>query len=283
MRKVAVILSDLHCASKIGLLMPETVLYDENGEPYQPNLTEVQKWLLECYEKDIESVKELAADSPLYLIVNGDITHGMKYPEGLIDDNIYNHAKIAAVCLDRWASLPNLRAMRLIHGTVAHEMTGCGLSALVASALALMHSNLNVKVLRHALFDINGVTFDCAHHGPGVGIRTWTNGNQLRYYLKSLMLEEIIAGNKPPDIVVRSHVHTYAHERVEIHGNNNEDVCVSDGYVTPSYCGMGLHGQQMTRSAQWLSSGLVAFEILDKHVEAYPFWRKIDLRTKETL
>ena len=262
--------------------MPETILYDENAEEYNPRLTETQQWLLECYEADMNSVKELAGDDELYIIVNGDLTHGLRYPEGIVDDNIYNHARIAATCLDRWTQLPNLAAVRLLHGTVAHEMSGCATSPMVAAALGAMHPQLDIKVTRHALFEVNDQTFDCAHHGPTVGIRNWTNGNQLRYYLRSLMMDEIIAGREPPRIVARAHVHAYAHERVEVRGNDHNDVSVSDIYVTPSYCGMGHHAQQVTRSAHTLQVGLIAFEVNDD-VVAHPFWRKVDFRTKERL
>jgi len=98
------------------------------------------------------------------------------------------------------------------------------------------------------------------------------------------MLDEIMSGRTPPRVVMRAHFHTYTHERVEITGTSNDDVWVSDIFILPSYCGLGHHTVQITRSVYEASCGLVVLEFEDgKYVAAHPFWRKEDLRVKEEL
>jgi hypothetical protein len=232
----------------------------------------------------MQAARELVGDDEVSVVINGDITNGIKYPENLVDDNIYNQARIAASALEPWTEFPTFKSMRFIHGTATHEMTGCATSALVAEAMRVFAPGSDIKVARHALFDVGVDTIDAAHHGPSPGIRNWTQGNQLRYYLRSLMLDEIVCGRTPPRVVMRAHFHTYTREQVEIRGNNNSDVIVSDIFILPSYCGLGHHAVQVTRSSYIASCGLVVLEFEDgKYVAAHPFWRKEDLRTKESL
>jgi len=166
LRKFIVFLADLHCASKVGLLIPGTELYDENGETYEPCLTDTQKWLYECYKQDIQAVKDLVGDDEISVVINGDITNGTKYPEHLVDDNIYNQTRIAAKALEPWLGFSGFKSMRFIHGTRAHELPGCATSALVAEAMRVYAPSTDIKVARHALFDVGIDTIDAAHHGP---------------------------------------------------------------------------------------------------------------------
>jgi len=293
MRKIVVILSDTHAGHKLALMNPATVLWEDaigaamqgrDPAPYHPSLTISQRWLWDCYQEDLCNVAALADGDPLYVIHNGDITWGSKYPNNLVDDTEAAQVEIARWNLQPWLELENLQAVRIIHGTESHEFGRGSAARLVVSGLNAWEPNLDATELRHGLFDVDGVKIDCAHHGPTTGIRNWTQGNQLRYYLRSLMLDEIIAGRMPPRVVVRSHFHDFAHEWVEVRGQSPDACWEADILVTPAYAMMTHYATQATRSAYLQAAGLVALEIVDGELAGiHPFWRRMDLRTEERL
>ena len=95
------------------------------------------------------------------------------------------------------------------------------------------------------------------------------------------MLEEILAGNVPPRIVIGAHYHSYARETVEI---EREGVLLrSTIYLCPSYCGLNHYSHKVTRSVHKITCGLLAFAVEDGEVTEKVFKRVTDLRTKETL
>jgi len=279
--------SDTHGGHKLGLLHPDTIIMEEGpdgeADEFTPALTATQRWLWECYQQDIESVRELAGNDAIVVVHNGDLTWGLKFPEGVVSFTPFGQTSIALWNMRPWLDLPNLRAMRFIHGTASHEFGQGSTSLAVAHELELLASasglETNIGARRHSLLSIDWVSFDCAHHGPSAGMRQWTTGNQLRYYLKSLMNDEIVRHREPPRVTVRSHYHTYCRETVRI-GTEYE----SDIVVTPAYCGMSHYAVQATRSAYLQGCGMVAFEIVDGRLrDIRPFVRTLDLRTEEAI
>jgi len=276
--------ADTHGGHKLGLMPPDVVLYDEdeNGAlvPYTPELTATQKWLWECYEEDLARLEEIAGGDEIILIHNGDATHGDKYPEQLVTTRKADQLRIAAGNLKRAAQVKGVSKMRLLIGTGSHTF-GEGSSPLILSDL-LQPTIGDVKCLNHGLFSVDGVKSDVAHHGPGAGIRQWTNGNQLRYYVRSLMNDALIDGDKPPDLVVRAHFHTYCRETVRM--TTKQGVFKTEALILPSYCGMSAYSRQATRSASRIGCGMAVAEIVyGVLVDIYPLVRVVDLRTKEEL
>jgi hypothetical protein len=130
----------------------------------------------------------------------------------------------------------------------------------------------------HGLMDINGVTVDYAHHGPYPGSREWLKGNVARFYLRDLMLRDIQDGKRPPDLVLRAHYHSPAHEYLE---QSNQ---ASELYVVPSYCGLDDHSTQATQSIDRVTFGMLAIETVDgKIVGRHKFYHSIDIRKREAL
>lgn len=295
-RQLLVTLADLHAGHRLGLLNPDTLLPadDERGHPapWTPELTATQRWLWHCYQEDMGLARALAGDDAAVLVVVGDITWGNRYPEQCVSENVADQAIMAARCLDPWTRWPNLRVLRLVHGTQSHEYGRGAMPELVARLLggptpALPTrgegwEGLDARAVRHTLLELDGVAFDLAHHGPAAGIREWTRGNVLEYYTRSLMLTALVAGEEPPAAIVRAHYHDYARRTVRMVAGNRE--VVTEAIALPGYTGMTHYATQATRSASTLACGLVAWEIVDGALaEVHPFWRKVDIRTRVTL
>lgn len=285
-RRILVAMADSHGGNQLGLLSPDTVLYRENErgeiEPWTPELSSVQRYLWRLYESHINSVIELAGGDDIILLHVGDLTQGVRYPSLLVSNRIADQFVIGEENLVPWFAHENVRVVRLAKGTGSHVFGEGSAEVLVAHNLSHRFPDRDVKPLYHGLLNVGGVTVDYAHHGPGPGIRDWTRGNQLRYYLKSLVAGDWKAGRVPPRLVLRGHYHAFVWETVRDRLGGTP--YTFDLVLLPCYCGMGDHGHRATRSAWEQYHGLVAFEIAyGQIVEVHPFYELLDLRTEETV
>lgn len=280
-RRIVAALADLHSGHKLGLMDPETVLPSDDG-PYTPSTTATQRYLWGLYQEYIGQVVELAAGDDIVLFHNGDLMHGDRYPEQLVSTRKADFVLIAARNLRPWMRVPNVKALRILLGTAAHNFGEGSAEILVAEMLAGQCPKLDVRAYYHGLVGVGGVEFDVSHHGPYPGSRKWLEGNSLRYYLRSLMMDELLDGREPPRVVLRAHYHRYLREtvRVEVRDRTYEN----DIVLLPSFCGLGGYAHQRARSVHKQTHGLVAFEIVGgRLVDIYPFKKTLDVRTKEVL
>lgn len=277
---------------KLGLCNPGVVLHeeDEHGQlaPRQKpvNLTAWQQYLWEVYLWCIAEVKDLAKDDPIFLVHNGDLTHGNVHAGTMVSDRLADQLLIAEANFWPWLDLPDLTGIRLTSGTPSHEFFLDSAPVLVAEMLTRHPRQPNVGVVQHGLCEVAGIIMDYAHHGPGPGIRDWLRGNQLRYYMRSILAEHLRTGLQPPDLVVRSHFHEYVRETIYYHNQavSTIDEKRMDGILTPSFSGLTEHGRKVTRSTYLLGNGLVAAEIEDGQVRRIqPFIKNLDLRRKEAI
>lgn len=281
-----VALSDTHGGHKLGLLNPDTTLYDENeaGDmvPWTPKLTAFQEYLWPLYQNTIEKVKALVGQDEVIVIHNGDATQGNRFPQHLVSTRMADQIIIAINNLKVWLDVPNVTALRIVKGTGAHVFDEGSSEILIAEQLKALYPERDVACLYHGLLDVNGYTIDYAHHGPGGGMRDWTKGNMVRLYLLDMINREWKAGRYPPHLVLRGHYHTWVWETVResLRGR----VCRFDAVVLPSWCGLGEHGMKSTKSQNVIVNGLALLEIVDGQLRnIYPLNESIDIRTKETL
>lgn len=283
MRRVIIaVVSDTHGGHRLGLLNPNTVLYAENeiGEwdYFRPELTESQRFLWDRYMEWMKQVFDFAGGDDLILIHNGDETQGKKYVDQLVSTRLADQIVIARDNLNPWYAYSNLAAVRIVAGTAAHSFSEGSSAILVREQLSLNHPQINTSVLYHGLLNINGVIVDYAHHGPGPGSRNWLRGNVARFYLRDLMLREILAGKRPPGLVLRAHFHAPVYEYLETGG------CSSHFYITPAMCMIGEHGIQATRSVEEITVGILALEVVDGEIKQdLRLYQTLDIRTRETL
>ena len=286
-RRIALILADFHSGHRLGLMSPNVELgdYDERGTPcvFTPEQTAMQKYLWKRYEIDLDSVQQLAKDDEMVIFVNGDLHQGEKYKNRMVTTLLSNHILIGVDNVRRAIKAKNVKTVRILQGTDAHNY-GSGASEVLATRLLQDMPGKDIKCVAHSLANIDGVTFDLAHHGPPPGSRYWLNGNVARYYLRSAMMTDLGLGKKPADVYVRAHYHTFIWETVRIEFDGV--LYTSHIVITPSYFGLSSHGRQATRSVPIQTHGCVAFEIVNGKLAGdgvYPFKETIDLRTEETL
>jgi hypothetical protein len=285
-RRIIALLSDPHTGHKLGLLNPETPLTDEHGEPYNPGLNTTQRYLLSLYQEHRDEVADLADGCPVMVVANGDLTQGDKHTDHLCLIGVHDQVIGGIWNLRPWYEDKriNLTHVRIIVGTASHGWEG-GAEALIAEGLAERYPEVDTKARYHAsiaLIEQRGQVIDLAHHGPFPGSRKWLEGNIATYYLKSAMMDELIDWQIPPICYARAHYHKWLHVgpvRIRSRGKDVESHLVT----TPSYSGVDDYVRRVTRSTRKIDNGLVALEFDDGLRKVHPFYKELDIRTREEL
>lgn len=286
-RTLIPVVSDPHGGHKLGLCNPETIIEDDSmGEVQKisPILNEAQTLLWEVYSNGIDEVAKLAGKDEVLLILSGDVTQGNKYISEQMTTRIADQFFIAEYNLHPWIhKVKNIKTIRLAKGTGSHEF-GEGSSSLTVSRLIKnKFPKIDIKSLYHGLIRTKGGVFiDYAHHGPYPGSRNWLKGNEARYYLKSLMMDEVQAGHVPPHIVIRGHYHQYIKEYYSLRTNGTE--YESWLTVVPSMDMMSDFAIQASRSSYRITNGIVVYELIDNKVyDIHFFGTTTDVRTYEEM
>jgi hypothetical protein len=137
---------------------------------------------------------------------------------------------------------------------------------------------VDTQIKTHGIFNVRGLLVDCAHHGPYPGSRDWLRGNVARFYLRDMMYREILAGRKPPRLVLRAHYHNPVHEYLEMRGYQ------ADLFVLPSWSLLDDYAMKATQSANEVTNGITLFEIINGElVRDERIYYKLDVREKEEL
>ena len=282
-RNIVAILSDIHSGHKLGLANPNTILEDiENGKvrTYSPQLSETQLFMWETYEWGKEEVMKLAGKDNVILIHDGDPTHGKASFLETMTTRLSDQILIAQANFEVWLKHKNVKMVRFAVGTGIHEFGEGSASVIVANALRGEHYNVDISVVYHGVLDVNGFKIDYAHHGPNIGSRKWLEGNELRLYLRSIMMSELMGGNAPPNLVIRGHYHTYRREFLEI--GTNGKFHESWAMLLPGFTFKDDYTRRATRSDFKQTIGIIALEIIDGYLyRTYPFIRTVDIRTHE--
>ena len=272
-----------------GLLNPETEIpvlgVDESGQMavedvQRPSLRPFQRKLWEWHEADRKSIGKLAGSDPIVFLEMGDLTQGNVFRDDLGEVSLTAQATISAYSMFPWLDMPQVRAAYMVRGTGVHVWGEGATETLLSKYLSAEYPRTKVRITDHWMLSVDGMLIDVAHHGPGAGLRPWTRGNAFELYVKGILLDDITAGRRPPDLVLRAHHHefTAAHALYQVNGA----VWQLPGYITPPMCYIGSHTQKVMNSPSRMGVGLLAFEIVNgKILQTIPMVHTIDLRTQE--
>jgi hypothetical protein len=286
-RRVLVALADMHSGHKLGFCHPDTILWDEDqeGNPVarSVSLGKFQEFTYDYVTAEVlPGIVAFADGAPIVLVHDGDLTHGIVFMPELCANTFDDQTQIAFWNLKPWMELPNVVAARLVTGTDVHTFDGSS-EAVVTRLLRAAYPDIDVRAVNHMLLSVNGAMFDIAHHGASPSIRTWLQGNQLRYYLRDIMLDALSAGKAPPSVVLRAHYHQWIpHEVLNIYSGGV--LYQSIAMLLPCLCGLTSHGRKVTKSINKITIGCVAVEVIDGKIGRIAHLIKVlDLRTKEDI
>ena len=281
------IVADTHGGSKLSLLPPDLVLIDEQNEPWVPALTKSQEAIHRVWTRLKENVIAISGRDPVYAYHDGDITHGNHYPDKeLVSTRMSDHIEIAITNMAEILKMPRLKSLILIAGTGVHEFGQGSSTYVVERALQPLFPEKQVKAIGHAKVNGHGVIFDFAHHGPHPGKRNWTRGNELRLYIRSLMMDDIQSGNIPPDMIARAHFHQYARETVDIRAGGS--TYTTRGVVLPSLSFLDDYARKAARSPGKVTVGGILVHVYDGKIhhiydQEPDFMETFDLRKEVIL
>lgn len=211
--------SDLHAGSTIGLCPAEGVHLDDGGS-YSPSPAQLWLWSrwLEGWEhvKRVIAREERLSGNPVDfgLLVNGDATDGNHHGTTQILSGAEGiHIKVATECLriplamkPKWAWV--------VRGTETHVGKSGGLEEGMAVAMnregAPIQRDVNTNTWSsfYVSMELHGKLLDFRHHGR-MGQRAHTRPGYAHLYAHDIWAERTLRGDRPPDLAVRSHFHTY--------------------------------------------------------------------------
>lgn len=194
--------SDLHVGSTVALCPPNGIALEDGGR-YAPNTAQLWIWEQWIKFRDVLATYKRGGWK-VVLIVNGEFVDGLHHESTQLTSNSVEIMAGAAIEV----MMPLVRESHVLYatrGTEAHSGKGAAADYAIARELgAVRDPDSGMCAAYQWRIDVGGVLVDAAHHVSG-GSRMTTKGNNVR----AEMQDAILAGCAP-DIMIRSHVHTYA-------------------------------------------------------------------------
>lgn len=265
MTKYIYLEADIHSNNKWGLLQPGTLIEDvaPDGTIFyeEPELNPEQEFLYEVRANALKGVKEIVGKKPLCYVFLGDAHQGYKH-RGIYVSQISSAA--TQIMIENFRPVfkqLNVAKAEILFGTEAHDGLAHSHIRSLTSALRQEFQKTEIKMSWHTDLDVDGYVINCSHHGSGQGTRNWLRGNEMRYYLKSLMEDYRDTGKTPPNLVARGHFHGFHWETIRKFLPGGWQI--SDMILVPSLCGMGAFAKQITKSRTDIVNGSILLEIED--------------------
>ena len=284
-RKIILGISDMHSEFEQGLRNPETEYYDSKEQktylrPLNPEESTI--WH-KVFAPAVKKVKELAGRDEVIVLCGGDITHGIKHPDGLVAGPIQNQF-ISAKWVFKYLldNLPTIKKVRIASGTPAHSFGSDASEVLVSLWLSDVYKKKDIRAITQATLDIDGYLVHLAHHGPSPGRRKHTRGNVARGHLYDYMLDIAEEDEIVPNLYMYGHFHTHVEVTQQIRYRRKD--WESRLIIMPPLCTYGHWGRQMMRSLQKVEVGIVAIETINgRHMQSHKFTETIRMYGKEKL
>lgn len=205
--KTLVVISDTHSNSTVGLAKTDIQLDD--GDHVAAGT--VRRWLWQRYVDILDQVKK-EARGDIYGVVNGDAIEldSKNRSVQTITNNKNTAHGIACDTLEPFFDM--CKGVYVTRGTEAHT----GPSAQAEEAVAGNFSNTikNEETGNYSWWHLplifDGVKMDIAHHPKGGGSgRPMTSQSGIDRIASDALFSYANDGERPPDLVLRSHLHGY--------------------------------------------------------------------------
>jgi hypothetical protein len=202
--RLVLIVSDLHCGSTVGLMHPDCVVTDDDGEKAIPQRP-YQRWLWQCWLDMIETTGEVIGKDPHHLVVNGDVVEGIHHGgRQVVSDNPKHHGEIAWHCLNPIAE--RAEGVYIVRGTECHVKND---EHHIAEKLAAVKDKeTGLRVWDHLPLRMNGLLLSFRHHISATA-RNYLEAGALSVHLGHEQLECQRSGWPVPNIIVRAHRHRH--------------------------------------------------------------------------
>ena len=218
--KTLAIFSDGHTNSHVGLAMPKVRL--DNGDDVQAG--ELRKFIYRTYMDILEDV-EKKKKGALYSVLNGDMGEG-DYKERTTSLITRDKTLILGYMNDVYDPIfQTSKGVWVVRGTEAHVGCNGELEEGMARNFKNAIKDEDTASWRSLFLNFEGVTMDIMHHpASNGGGRPMNRGNTVDRLAADTMFMYANAGDVPPQLVIRSHLHGYM---------NSYDRFRTRGIITP--------------------------------------------------
>jgi hypothetical protein len=199
--QLAIVVSDLHCGSVVGLAAPYTATEHGNVVGFGSNVH--QAWLWDNWSSMIEQVRAIVGADDAALIINGDATEGVHHRNDaeILASNIETHINMAHQCLAPLAEL--CKEVFVTAGTECHTRN-------MENVLAQRLGAVGAKAKDKWLIRINDCLIDVAHHMPTSG-RAYLEASSMSICMGNARQNYLRCGHEVPRIYLRGHRHCGGH------------------------------------------------------------------------
>jgi hypothetical protein len=200
-KTIVSVISDTHLGSTCALMLPEWT--NDDKQTIKASLP--QMWLLECWNEYWNYVKALCGirgksrKARLVVIHLGDIVEGNHHGSSQLMPNLEDQESMAEEMLRPLAAMAD-GGFYCARGTEAHAGDAAQSEVRICKEIGARACEWTL------LLDVDGVLFDCAHHGRS-GNRPWTSS--AAGLAAEVALDAATHGQPIPNYVLRGHTHTY--------------------------------------------------------------------------
>lgn len=208
MKTAITVLSDLHINSTVGLCDRQVKLDD--GGYYMPSTQ--QKFLLTAWESfslwSSKIIGDFGAEQKV-IVLNGDLVDLSKYSKHQMVTTNTNTVIDSAMNLI-YPLRSSYDRLFVIRGTESHVGASGEMEETLARELKAEQDKITGLYSRWLMqVEANGILIDFAHHGR-IGGKPWNRTSPLYNLVAEIVMEGMKNGTNIPDLVLRSHCHTFA-------------------------------------------------------------------------
>lgn len=206
-----IVISDTHCGSRLGLLPPEGTKPDQSGNVSPSRLqTVVWLWWEEMWE---DWVPTATKGEPYGIILNGDGVEGVPHGSTAgISANDSDQFKIAVRIIKPLVAKCDGR-FKWVRGTEAHVGKSGSIEEMCAEAVGAI-PNRDDQFSRFELWQkVGGGLVHLLHH-VGTTSSSAHEASAVNAEMTAEYVEAARWGDRPPDVIVRSHRHRCIEVRI---------------------------------------------------------------------
>jgi hypothetical protein len=231
--RLAVVISDIHAGSTVGLLPPGFVTKEGNEVRQNP----LQAWLWDCWMRAHEFVYRTVGADPYIFILNGDAMEGMHHgTKQVISPEAADHLTCAFETVKDLAGPAERRF--IVRGTECHVNNHeIALGAMLdADRDPASHAtgDKQIHAFDRLTLDIAGTRCVWAHH-IGPTLRSYTEATQLAVAITEEQIAAARNGEPLPRFIGRAHRHRFGYFE------NHHAMCA----VSAPWQGLTRHGHKV--------------------------------------
>ena len=190
----AVVVSDLHVGSTVGLWPPDGELESGNTVGFGKN--HHQRWLWDVWQDTIKTATEHFGKDPWILICNGDLMDGVHHHSTEVTAAIEaDHAMAAVTCLQPLKD--KAHKTYIVRGTGCHTKD---FEKMIASKLGAEFCGDT------AMIEIHGTLIEAKHHTTTSG-RAYLEAGGMSIAMGNARLNYARVGHRIPKVFIRAHRH----------------------------------------------------------------------------